>query len=411
MSKCIRSKFAHLVVMIILLCTVAVTYTAKLLKRIIQDSNPHKSKNKFRLLITGTFYHIGWFRSHILPLAKCEAIEQIFVICDESLFPVDKVIYCCPPRRMIDLTGHALARFLWTIKVTRQMQPDLLMGYHIMPNALICLVTACLFGKKAVYQMTGGAIQVVGGGSGSENILLRQLGKPSRIRELLLYQVIRQFDCVVVRGRRTEKFVRQHSLSHNCLIVPGSVDCKKFSPNGAQIIYDLVTVGRLVPVKRIDRLLDILAEVINYRSDVRLAIVGDGPLMNDLQNRAKYLGLMHHVDFLRQRDDIAEILSKSRVFIITSESESLSIAMIEAMAAGLPAIVPDIGDLGDLVIHNQTGLFINPNNPEQSARTIHEILNSAPRLQQLSKQARQTAIRLVNINHVAHKWRKALANI
>ena len=103
-------------------------------------------------------------------------------------------------------------------------------------------------------------------------------------------------------------------------------------------------------------------------------IVGDGPLRQELETLAAALGLGDAVEFAGQRVDVSSILGRSRVFVLTSKTEGLSLALMEAMMAGLPAVVSDVGDLGDLVRHGENGYLVDVQTPDRFAERIAAIL-------------------------------------
>ncbi|MFO0837895.1 MAG: glycosyltransferase [Phycisphaerae bacterium] len=361
------------------------------------------------VLLVGTFYNVGWYRSHVLPLVRCSAVGRVIVACDEPLFAVEKVKYASPCSATLKRWGRGVARVWTLLGAIRRESPDVLMGYHIMPNGLLCLALAALFGKRAIYQMTGGPVQIEGGGAGSENVLLRKLRKPSRMREALMFHLVRRFDTVIVRGRQALRFVRERVGAKSVRIVPGSVDCDRFSPDDSPKRFDFVCCGRLVPVKRYDRVLQIAAAMAKRRPGLRVAILGDGPLESELREQTKSLGLGEIVAFLGRRDDVVPTLRESRLFLIASENEGLSIAMMEAMATGLPVLAPRVGDLGEVLLDGTTGLFIDADDAERVAEAADSLLGDTARLTQLSRQAREHVVSYASIERVARSWDEEFA--
>jgi glycosyltransferase involved in cell wall biosynthesis len=300
--------------------------------------------------------------------------------------------------------GRSLSRALLLLRSAKRERPDLLMGYHIMPNALLCLASAAILGLEAAYQMTGGPIQLIGGGPGSENRLLRRLRQPSRTLERLVFHVVRQFDLVVVRGRSAKEFVERHGLNRNCLIVTGSVDTERFSPDGSLPEYDLVCVSRLIHNKGLEFLLALVVQLRALCPSLRLALVGDGPLRHALETQARALGIAKNVCFLGLRSDVIEVLRRSRAFILASPSEGMSIAMLEAMAAGVPVAVTDVGDLRDVVSCGSTGIFLSGDDPVTDARAVGELLSNSLQLQGMSRNGRQLIEEGYSIAAVARRW-------
>lgn len=109
-----------------------------------------------------------------------------------------------------------------------------------------------------------------------------------------------------------------------------------------------VSVGRLVPVKGMNRLLAAWRKVVEQRSDARLAIVGDGPERADLERQAAELGIGGQVHFAGWADP-APYLAKAGCFSLLSYNEGMGRAVVEAMAASLPCVVADVCGLSELV--------------------------------------------------------------
>ena len=365
--------------------------------------------NPRHLLIAGTFYNVGWYRSHILPLSACTALDRIIVVSEEPLFPVDKVVYCCPPRWAQRVFGRAALRLIWSFFMAWRHRCGVLMGYHLMPNALLCLTVARMLNRRAIYQMTGGPTQIKGGGYAGENSLLRLLRKPSAKREALMFSVVRKMDDVIVRGNDARAFLESNQLSRSTTFVPGSIDIERFSPTNSEPEFDLVAVGRLVPVKRVDRMLRIMVELVRVRPRTRLDLVGDGFLRPDLEKLTDALGLRDAVRFSGKQLDVAPFLKNARALLLTSEIEGLSIAMIEASACGLPCFAPRIGDL-DMILRDDldTGVFIDPDQPRVAAESIAECLNDAQRLREMSAAARRHASEMCSVAAVATTWNRLL---
>ena len=101
------------------------------------------------------------------------------------------------------------------------------------------------------------------------------------------------------------------------------------------------TVGRLVAIKNHARLLEIFMSILNKRKNSILVIAGDGPLRLDLEEKTRKLSISDHVIFLGPRRDIPELLMAFDSFVLPSQYEGLGIALVEAMASGLPCIFTD----------------------------------------------------------------------
>ncbi len=90
---------------------------------------------------------------------------------------------------------------------------------------------------------------------------------------------------------------------------------------------------------------------------LQLDFVGDGPDEPAVIALAEELGVNDRVNFLGQRSDVAELLAQSHIFILSSKSEGFPISTLEAMRAGLPVVVSDVGGAGESVRTGQTGFL------------------------------------------------------
>ena len=99
-------------------------------------------------------------------------------------------------------------------------------------------------------------------------------------------------------------------------------------------------------------------------------LIGRGELEATLKQEAKDLGIEEHVQFLGFRDDVPSILSVMDVFVLPSLSEGLSVALLEAMAAGIPTIATRVGGNPELVIDQRTGFLIPPRDTETLASKL-----------------------------------------
>jgi L-malate glycosyltransferase len=115
----------------------------------------------------------------------------------------------------------------------------------------------------------------------------------------------------------------------------------------------------------------------------------DGPLTGELRNRIRVLGIEDNVSFLDQINHVYEVLRWSRIFLLTMQTEGLSIALIESLAAGVPVLAPNVGDLGEVLIHEKNGLFIRPDNASEVADIIDGLLDNPDKLELVSALAVQ----------------------
>jgi glycosyltransferase involved in cell wall biosynthesis len=360
------------------------------------------------ILAIGTFHNPNWIQSHIRPLAR-SGIGEVILVCDYEVramvaAPIAKVRFECPPTWMTAVLTRAVAKFLWSLRCAFRYRPDLYMGYHIFPAAVSALVIARLFNRPACYQDTSGPLELEGGGWHAENPLLAALQRPAPLIERAASAVVREFDSVVVRGSGAEGYIRQIGYRASLAIITGSVE-----PSGAWLDFaarpiDIAFVGRLTEYKRPERFIAAVAEVVKELPATRAVMIGDGPDAEALKSQARQLGIASNLQFFGKRSDVDVLLAQSRVFMLTSRWEGLSIAMIEAMAAGAVPIVANVGDLADLVDNGETGFVVAQDDIAGYARACVRLLSDDRIWTDLSKQAMNASLASSGINAIARRW-------
>jgi len=158
----------------------------------------------------------------------------------------------------------------------------------------------------------------------------------------------------------------KNTLIHN------GVDTEIFSPDKNLLAstkhpftrdcFVIGTVGRIQDVKNQSGLIDafILLQKTLPTAKVRLAIVGDGPLLPALKNKVAAFGLEEYVWLPGARADIAEIIRDFDVFVLPSIAEGTPVTILEAMASGLPVVATRVGGIPEVVKHNRTGVLVPP---------------------------------------------------
>ncbi|MDX8402804.1 MAG: glycosyltransferase [Mariprofundaceae bacterium] len=159
-------------------------------------------------------------------------------------------------------------------------------------------------------------------------------------------------------------------------VIPSGVDVSSISKRVEEIRagreesyrWAAVSVGRLVPVKGMDRLIRAWAEVCKQRSDARLAIIGDGGERNMLELLVSELGIKETVYFAGWTDPLP-YLATARCFALLSHNEGMGRAVVEAFAASLPCVVSDVCGLSELV-DDDVGHVVDADKPKEVAQAL-----------------------------------------
>ena len=137
-----------------------------------------------------------------------------------------------------------------------------------------------------------------------------------------------------------------------------------------------ITVGRLAQIK--NQAMMIRAFALTRNAGTKLWLVGDGPERAKLEALTVELGLRARVTFVGFRHDVADLLAQSDIFLMSSDYEGVSIAVLEAMRAGLPIIGTRVGGMVETVIEN-TGILVAAGDIKAMAAALDTLIESPQR--------------------------------
>jgi len=360
------------------------------------------------ILLSGTFYADNWVAAHLAPLAASRRCRRVRVVAAHRGPAIDKVEWVPPSRFLLPLlggTGARLAAFVGQALVTR---PHVVGGFHLLLNGLVALPLARLVGARSIYFCGGGPTEVLDGGVWGQNRLFTLMETPDAIVERRLLRAVASFDLVITMGRRAIEFFRARGVDTSFHVVSGGMDSSRFAPSAAPPRTDFILVARVSGVKRVDLFLEALHRVARARPQTSAIVVGDGPLLDDMKRLAEGLGLADRVSFVGHQSDVEAWLQRARVFVLTSDSEGLSLALMEAMLCGLPAVVSDVGDLPELVEDGVNGFLVRERTPEAFAGPLLALLEEPDRLASFAANARRSALRY-SLERTTGRWDEILA--
>ncbi len=163
------------------------------------------------------------------------------------------------------------------------------------------------------------------------------------------------------------------------------------------------TVGRLVPQKGLDVLLQAARTVLAHRPDIYFLIVGGGELADSLREQAQQLGISDRVRFAGIRRNVEEILAALDLFVSSSLWEGLPTVILEAMAAQVPVIATRVSGTVELVRDGVTGVLVEPGDPVQLADAILAQAALPESSRAMATQARAFVLAHFDINGVARQ--------
>jgi glycosyltransferase involved in cell wall biosynthesis len=168
-------------------------------------------------------------------------------------------------------------------------------------------------------------------------------------------------------------------------------------PAGAEVVS---TVGRLTAIKQHRLFLETIRDTASKRPNTIALIAGDGELRGELEAYARELGIADRVRFLGWRRDLATINAATDVFLLTSRNEGTPVALIEAMASGVPGVSTDVGGVKDVIASDQTGARVTEATATALAAPIVRYLSDAALKRDTGARARAAVLDRYSIDRL-----------
>lgn len=161
-----------------------------------------------------------------------------------------------------------------------------------------------------------------------------------------------------------------------------------------------VVANMYSPVKGHATLVAAARHVCLHAPQVLFVLIGDGTERPKIEQQVKEAGLQKNFLFLGSREDIPQLLAACDLFVLPSESEGMPNALLEAMAAGLPAIATSVGGVPEVIEHNVTGLLVPPCEPAALSKAILALLNNEDLRHRLARAGRERVVRYFSFDRL-----------
>jgi glycosyltransferase involved in cell wall biosynthesis len=229
------------------------------------------------------------------------------------------------------------------------------------------LLVAKACGARVLFQVHGG-------------LLPQEFSRNSRLLAAFLRRTLLLPDAIVVLANAEVDAYRRFVQREQIRVLPNGIDCLPYAglmrersePCGP---LRLVYVGRLAREKGLYELLVGLKLARSAGASARLVIAGDGPEEQKLRRFAAEAGIGDEISFAGRVCGAgkSELFASSDLFVLPSHGEGLPYALLESMAAGVPAIVTRVGAIPDIVVEGVHGLFVPLHDPHAISRAIAKL--------------------------------------
>lgn len=197
----------------------------------------------------------------------------------------------------------------------------------------------------------------------------------------------------------------QLNVVHNGIDI-GKIDStiETDDTNHTEDTFRIITVGRMVPVKNQSVLLNAFKSVLKEIPQAELVFVGDGPLRSSLEKQAQELKIENRIRFTGTvpRERVYELLDESDVYVMPSHAEGFGVAVVEAMAAGLPVVISDIPIFHEVV--GDPGVYFDPSDSNKLAERILDLADDAEYRRRKGGAARKRARAKFSLERTAEEY-------
>jgi len=230
------------------------------------------------------------------------------------------------------------------------------------------------------------------------------------VRQELETRMLRHLSRRVVAVGESVAFANQQRLKRPIDVIPNAVtphtqisqqdrmEIRRSLGENAEDPF-VITVGRHSAPKGYSVLVDAFAQLHRSHPRARLFIVGQGILQNELQTQIEKLRLQNVISLLGRREDVAQLLGASDVYVSSSLWEGLPVSVLEAMSAGLPVVATEVGDM-PRIVNPSVGVLVPPNDSARLAEALRKILDDNRSAAEMGTSARN----FVNRYHHPSVW-------
>ncbi len=223
-------------------------------------------------------------------------------------------------------------------------------------------------------------------------------------KRILLSSYPKNTEFVAISSENLSNLKRVLPDKYRAQLLPNAIDLKRFVPKEerfSDLANEISTIGSLIDVKGHDLALETVHELKKRNVECLLHIIGDGTNRKKLEAMASTLQIEKQIEFHGSIDYPELILQKSKLYLHTSKSESFGLALIEAMACGLPVITTDGNGNRDLIQEGKNGFMVMKRDSELIADKIEILLNNNSLSKNMSENASRFASKFGLIEYIS----------
>lgn len=343
------------------------------------------------VLVVADHPNTGKIERHYGPLA--DVTRETTMVCVDGADAVDGIRFVEAPDFGNRLIGIVALFFVALGEVVRN-DYDALVSISLVPYGSYSLVLGALTSTPVHLGIIGSDLDVHA----------RAWYGP------LARWAFRRFDSVSVPGTDHRERLVGHGVDPaRCSILTNAIDVSHYRPPSTPVEseYDLVWVGRFAPEKDPLLFVEALADLRARGVEFEAAMLGDGDLGPAVETAIRQRRLTDAVTLTGWVDDPRAYYHRADVFVLTSSRDALPLTLVEAMATGLPAVVPPVGSVCDVAVDDENALVLPDRTPRTVARAMADLLSDSERRDRLGSNATDVR-RAYSYRAAQEDWRRIL---
>ena len=199
-------------------------------------------------------------------------------------------------------------------------------------------------------------------------------------------------------------------MQERTTIIPNPVTDKVFDIQPVEKQDRLIAVGRLAYQKNYPMMFEAFKRIMDEFPTYQLVIYGDGPQREELEALVSSLKIQERVLLAGKTERIIDEMNSSKAFLMTSDYEGMSNAMLEALCVGLPIITTEVSGARDLVENGENGFVTTPRDVDEFTEAIRKVLSDKELMERMEMNNKNKA-KAYQKDHIVDQWESLIHQI
>lgn len=347
-----------------------------------------------KLTFVSSTLHAGGAERVISLLANsfCQKGYEVEIVCINKhlvFYPIDEKVKVWFAEDEVK-SPSILKKVFWLRNHIKNDRPDVVIAFML---EVYCVTLASLIGVS---------VPVIS----SERIDPHFFG---RAKGLLRWLLLRRTTHLVVQTVRIKDFYSA-KLQSRTTIIPNPVTDKVFSLTPTLKQKRIIAVGRLAYQKNYPMMFRAFTKVHHDFPDWQLVVYGNGPQKDEIRGVIERLGMEGHIILAGKSDHVVEEMNKSSLFVMSSDYEGMSNALLEAVCVGLPVISTDVSGARDLITEGVNGYIVPVGNERALTLALSSMLSSPEKMDEMGRQSKALAPRFRE-EQIVGQWEELIKKV